>query len=76
VKHGDHHDDHDAAAGHPGEAAAARQGERHGTDRDDQVRERGGNVAGQIAQPEKDLSKREHRQVKGVIRRVADDPPV
>jgi hypothetical protein len=48
----------------------------HGTDRDDQVRERGGNVAGQIAQPEKDLSKREHRQVKGVIRRVADDPPV
>ena len=76
VKHGGHHGDHDTAAGHPGQAPAARQGHGHGTDRDDQVRERGGNVAGQVAQPEKDLSNGEHRQVKGVIRRVADDPPV
>ena len=34
-------------------------------------------MAGQVGQPEKDrTSSCEHRQVKGVIRRVANDPPV
>ena len=76
VKHGGQHDHHDAAARHPGEAATACEGDGHGNDRDDQVRQGGGNVAGQVAQPGKELSKREYRQVKGVIRRVADDPSV
>ena len=76
VKHGGQHGDHDTAAGHPGEAAAVRHGHGHGADRDDQVCERGGNMAGQARQPGKDLGNREHRQVKGVIRDVAGDPPV
>jgi hypothetical protein len=73
---GGQHDDHDAAARHPGEAATVCEGDCHGNDRDDQVRQRGGNVAGQVAQPEKELSNREYRQVKGEVRRVANDPSV
>jgi hypothetical protein len=40
---------------HPGEAATVCEGDGHGNDRDDQVRQR-------------ELSKREYRQVKGAAR--------